>query len=119
MAESYIPTPSLVGPIGKKLKAYETTDGGGNIVESEAITITDGTTGAEVHVSTEPTQELVLDNLVALNSLAPTRYDYIELEYTGQNVTTVVYKLGGAGGSVVSTLTLAYSGDLLVSVTKT
>jgi hypothetical protein len=120
MAESFIPTPVVTGPIGKKLKAFETVDGGGNVVESEAVTLTDGTTGAEVHIATEPTQELVLDNLVALNSLVPTRYDYIALGYTGQNATEVVYKLGGALGVVVSTLALVYDGsNNLVSVTKT
>lgn len=46
-------------------------------------------------------------------------YDYISLSYTGANLTTVVYKTGGAGGATVATLTLAYSGSTLISVTKT
>ena len=52
------------------------------------------------------------------NSLVPNSYDYIELGYTGDNLTSVVYKKGGSGGTIVATLTLAYSGDNLVSVTK-
>jgi hypothetical protein len=44
--------------------------------------------------------------------------DYIALGYTGSNLTSVVYKLGGAGGTTVATLTLAYSGSNLISVTK-
>ncbi len=60
-----------------------------------------------------------VSNLEALNSLAPTIYDYISLSYTGSNLTDVVFKRGGSSGTVVSTLTLAYSGSNLVSVTKT
>ena len=46
-------------------------------------------------------------------------HDYISLGYTGTNLTTVMYKTGGVGGVTVSTLTLAYTGDVLDSVTKT
>jgi hypothetical protein len=46
------------------------------------------------------------------------KYDYISLSYTGSNLTGVVYKTGGAGGTTVATLTLAYSGSILTSVTK-
>jgi hypothetical protein len=44
--------------------------------------------------------------------------DYISLSYTSGNLTSVVYKSGGSGGTTVATLTLAYSGSDLVSVTK-
>lgn len=46
-------------------------------------------------------------------------YDYIALTYTGDNLTGVVYKTGGSGGTTVATLTLAYTGAVLDSVTKT
>jgi hypothetical protein len=46
-------------------------------------------------------------------------HDYIDLSYTGSNLTDVVYKTGGSGGTTVATLTLAYDGsDNLISVTK-
>jgi hypothetical protein len=46
-------------------------------------------------------------------------HDYIDLSYTGTNLTGVVYKTGGASGTTVATLTLAYDGsDNLISVTK-
>jgi hypothetical protein len=45
-------------------------------------------------------------------------HDYISLSYTGTNLTGVVYKTGGAGGTTVATLTLAYTGNQLDSVTK-
>jgi hypothetical protein len=46
-------------------------------------------------------------------------HDYIDLSYTGSNLTDVVYKTGGSSGTTVATLTLAYDGnDNLTSVTK-
>ncbi len=73
-----------------------------------------------------PTWELVdmLDDLISgtslkviqSNNLVPSLYDYIGLAYTGSNLTGVVYKIGG---TTVATLTLAYTGSRLDSVTKT
>lgn len=57
--------------------------------------------------------------ITQLNQLVPEIYDYIELGYTGSDLTTVTYKSGGPGGSTVATLTLAYSASVLQSVTKT
>jgi len=59
------------------------------------------------------------DELKTLNSLIPEVYDYIGLSYTGDNLTGVIFKFGGPTGIVVSTLTLAYTGLQLNSVTKT
>ena len=56
---------------------------------------------------------------VALTGLEIPAHDYIDLSYTGSNLTSVVYKDGGSGGTTVATLTLAYDGnDNLTSVTK-
>lgn len=55
-----------------------------------------------------------------LNQLVPFQYDFIDLSYTGSDITTVVYKTGGAGGTTVATLTLAYiSPGVLDTVTRT
>lgn len=57
---------------------------------------------------------------ITFDSLVPASYDYISLTYTGSNLTGVVYKTGGAGGIVVSTLTLVYDiNNNLLSVAKT
>ena len=56
--------------------------------------------------------------LQTINSLVPSGYDYIALTYTGDNLTGVVFKDGGAGGTTVSTLVLAYTGSRLDSVTQ-
>ena len=46
-------------------------------------------------------------------------HDYVSMTYTGSNLTGVVYKDGGSGGTTVATLTLAYDGNSnLTSVTK-
>lgn len=46
-------------------------------------------------------------------------HDYIGMTYTGSNLTGVVYKDGGSGGTTVATLTLAYNvNNNLTSVTK-
>jgi hypothetical protein len=59
-----------------------------------------------------------LDTMM-LNSLVPEKYDYISLSYTGIDLTTVVYKLNGAAGTTVATLTLAYTANVLQTVTRT
>jgi hypothetical protein len=59
------------------------------------------------------------DPLAVINGLSIPEHDYISLSYTGSNLTGVVYKTGGSGGTTVGTLTLAYDGsDNLISVTK-
>lgn len=74
------------------------------------------TVGGQLDVN----QDTVIANLQALNSLVPSAYDYVGLTYTGGgDVSTVSYRLGGAGGTLVSTLTLGYTGSNLTSVTKT
>lgn len=55
----------------------------------------------------------------SVSGLVTEPYDYIDLSYTGANLTGVVYKLGGAAGTVVATLTLGYDGVNLVSVLRT
>lgn len=47
------------------------------------------------------------------------QHDYISLAYSGGNITGVVYKNGGAGGTTVATLALTYDGSSnLLTVTK-
>ena len=45
-------------------------------------------------------------------------YDYTSLGYTGDNLTSLVFKTGGSGGTTVATLTLGYTGAVLNSITK-
>ena len=55
-------------------------------------------------------------------SLVPEAYDYIALTYVAAGngvgeIETVIYKTGGAVGTTVATLTLAYNGDNKLSST--
>ena len=46
-------------------------------------------------------------------------YDYILLGYTGSNLTSVAYYVGGAGGTLVASLALTYDGSSnLLTVTR-
>lgn len=47
-------------------------------------------------------------------------YDYVSLtNYSGTNPQTITYKVGGASGTTVATLTLTYDGSgNLTSITK-
>lgn len=75
--------------------------------------------GNQVDLATSAKQQETISQLEALNSLVPSTYDYISLSYTDGELTQVVFKIGGSGGTVVSTITLGYAGGNLTSVTKT
>jgi hypothetical protein len=78
-----------------------------------AVTI-NGRTYEEVAVTTRTGAPLS-----TVSGLEVPEHDYISLGYTGVNLTSVVYKDGGSGGTTVATLTLAYDGsNNLISVTK-
>jgi len=54
-----------------------------------------------------------------LNQLVPVAFDHMDFTYSGSDIVGVVYKQGGAGGTVVATLTLTYSSPgVLSSVTR-
>ena len=63
-------------------------------------------------------QALQLAELKSIAGLGIPAHDHVALGYTGSNLTTVTYRTGGSGGTVVGTLTLAYSGSTLTSVTR-
>ena len=80
----------------------------------------DLSTGQDVDiVSALPAGTNAIGKVIQSNVLVPDDYDYILLSYTGDNLTGVVFKTGGTGGSTVATLTLAYTGSQLDTVTKT
>lgn len=62
-----------------------------------------------------PATEETLQSIAGLEIPA---HDYISLSYTGSDLTGVIYKTGGSSGTVVATLTLAYTGGNLTSITK-
>ena len=46
-------------------------------------------------------------------------YDALKLSYSGSNLSTVQFYVGGTGGTLVATLSLGYSGSNLASVART
>jgi hypothetical protein len=65
--------------------------------------------------STESKQDDMITAINKLRGFDIPVYDNIALGYTGSNLTTVVYKVGA---TTVATLTLAYTGAVLDSITK-
>lgn len=58
---------------------------------------------------------------VAGNSLVPTTYDYIGVSYPDSTTEVYTFKIGGSGGTTVSTVTVVYTDATkanLSSVTK-
>ena len=89
---------SVSGITQGQMMVYGSTDG--------------GTTWFPVKVDTS-------GRLSVLGAMVPFAYDHVSLGYTGVNVTTMVFKTGGSGGTTVATLTLAYDGsDNLTSITR-
>lgn len=76
------------------------------------------TSDVRINPATEDKQNSTLAELQTLNSLVPSVYDYISMSYTDGDLTGVIFKTGGSGGTTVSTLTLAYTDGNLTSVTK-
>jgi hypothetical protein len=54
-----------------------------------------------------------------MTQLVPKEYDYIDLSYTNDDLTGVIYKTGGSGGTTVATLTLTYTDSVLQTITRT
>jgi hypothetical protein len=68
----------------------------------------------------EVTQPVSVSGVVGtITGLEVPAHDYIDMSYTGDNMTGVVYKTGGSGGTTVATLTLTYDGNgNITSLTK-
>lgn len=114
----------LVGGVTVDANGLEITNDAGN-----PIPVTGPITDAQLRASdvkvTLDSEAVVLGagsaaigKLTALPGLDIPAHDYIALSYTGPDLTGVVYKTGGSGGTTVATLTLAYTDGKLTSVTK-
>lgn len=54
-----------------------------------------------------------------ISKLVNVAHDFVALGYSGANLTSVVYRTGGSGGTIVATLALTYTGSRLDTVTRT
>lgn len=83
------------------------------------ITIDNVSISNEVEIKNDSGSPVPVNGTVnTLAGLEIPAHDYISMTYTGDDLTGVVYKDGGSGGTTVATLTLTYSGGQLTSVTK-
>jgi hypothetical protein len=98
------------GPDGAD-KPVSVTDTGAVKVDIEGATLELDAAGIEIKNDTG-------NPVPTIQGLEIPAHDFIALSYTGENLTGVVYKDGGSGGTTVATLTLSYTGSRLDSVTK-
>lgn len=77
---------------------------------ASGVTISGVSIGAEVEVTNDSGSPLPV-----VQGLQIPKHDAIDLSYTGDNLTGVIYK---ESGSTVASLTLSYSGSTLVSIVK-
>lgn len=87
--------------------------------EATLLSIDSNVALIEPNVASIETHSASIDaGIQTLNSLVPSKYDYIDLQYSANNLTQAVFKLGGPTGTVVSTLMLTYAGTNLTSVQR-
>lgn len=71
MAEDVVQVNVATNP-GDKLKAFKTTDGNNNVVKSQAVVITDGTTGAERGTAAAPIHTIATSSTAARTAIPST-----------------------------------------------
>lgn len=84
----------------------------------------DPTVKQAAYSSLETFRAVVIELLALIKSntagaLVPALYDFVEYTYTGDNVHIATYKLGGASGDTVATLTYTYENGLIKTITRT
>lgn len=85
-------------------------------VKNTVVSGINPTTGVATYVPVNADGLVVVDG----SAIIPFSYDYIDCSYTGSNMTGVVFKTGGSGGSTVATLAITYDGnDNIDTVTRT
>lgn len=79
------------------------------------------TAGGNLKVSIEEVEGSlpVSGTINTLTGLDIPAHDHVSFEYTDNNLTSLVYRTGGSGGTIVATLTLTYVGSRLSSIAKT
>jgi len=88
-------------------------------LRASAVPVSLGSVPLPTGAATEATLAAFSDKTAA--ALVPEAFDYQDITYVGAttDINTVVYKLGGSGGTTVATLTMGYDGsNRLTSVTR-
>ena len=104
---------------GKTFQVIQLADSEGNVIDPFSGSDINVEVGSSVEINNDEGNPIPVSGVVnTLTGLEIPEHDYIALGYTGSDLTSVVYKTGGSGGTTVATLTLAYSDGNLISVTK-
>ena len=90
-----------------------------NVTVTNTKTAFDASTNPDYVAKTTEESGKHIQHIISYSALIPKIYDYISLTYTGSDLTGVVYKTGGSGGTTVATLALVYSSSVLQTVTRT
>lgn len=87
---------------------------------SDNITVYNGPLGNYVAASKDIGGGVQAQRLISGGPFVPPNADYAFYTYTGLNLTSAVYKSGGASGTTLATVTYTYNGNnLLESITVT
>jgi len=106
----------LPGPLGAHVIAASLAV---NIASDQTVPVSVASLPLPSGAATEATLSAFSDKTAG--ALVPEAFDYIEIAYVGitTDIDTVEYKTGGAGGTLVATLTMGYDGsNRLSSVTR-
>lgn len=117
-------TESTLSTLDAKVTAVDT----GNVTVSSSVLPTGGATSANQTTANASLSNIEADidslNARLAGNLVPETFDYIALTYVAAGngvgeIETVTYRTGGAAGSIVATLTLAYdASNRLANVTR-
>ena len=87
----------------------------GAAIDQPELASTDAVIEADEIGTNADGKPILRQNVLALQALVPAAFDEVALAYTGDDLTTVTYKLAGV---TVATLTLGYTGTNLTSITR-
>jgi hypothetical protein len=116
--EAKQPAPGTAGAPSVDVLTVQGVSGGTALPVAPNVTRGGGASDANTQRVTLATDGPGVASLSSIAGLSIPAHDFIALSYTGADLTGVAYRTGGAGGTTVGTLTLAYSGGALASVTK-
>lgn len=102
------------------LTLHHRLDGAEN-TDTLAVLYDDGSAGGGGGGGGDASAALQTQQLTELKSIAGLQippHNHLTLTYTGNDLTQVVYRSGGAGGTIVATVNLGYTNGVMTTVAK-
>lgn len=85
------------------------------VVDSSGNLVTFGGVGGDASAANQVLQLTELESIAGLQ-IPP--HDHLTLTYTGNDLTQIVYRSGGASGTTVATVNLGYTSGVLTTVAR-